>query len=153
MHLRYWDTPFGRIKHLVCAEIDQEVKLVLILEEHLICPADNPGKEEKKSYLIGRTSESRVWRVTFDERVALKVTAEAISFHWQKLKTDHKGRSAMVMDSPWIQELRKEAFFDMRYPNPKHFLILTENDTIEVISVNRPKIEDITGQHHLEPRC
>ncbi|MGH9551327.1 MAG: hypothetical protein ACRD3W_18225, partial [Terriglobales bacterium] len=54
--------------------------------------------------------------------------------------------TSLIEDSPWLDEVRGvapagESFVDVLHPNPKHFVILTEDYVMEILSDEEPEIK------------
>jgi hypothetical protein len=47
----------------------------------------------------------------------------------------------IVPDSPWVQEFVNEPILEVFNPGIVHYMIVTENDVIEVLSNEEPTIE------------
>lgn len=69
---------------------------------------------------------------------------------WERRKqmahADATGWTLIVPDSPWLREFTNEPVLDFFNPGIVHYLIVTENDVIEVLSNEEPKVERLDRQ-------
>lgn len=121
-----WETPLSAIKSIAMASLIDDGHLSIILEA--------PREE-------GRPR----WRVFFEKSPGYRNLIEEYRLElWEHLETTQQrcGNTFTVANSPWIAELRlREPLFDAHHPKVSHFVFLTEDDVIEVLSPGEPVIE------------
>lgn len=62
------------------------------------------------------------------------------------------GWTVVIPDSPWLADLRaKEALLDVYAPECRHFMIVTEDDVIDVLSPEVPEIREVAPADPAEP--
>ena len=88
------------------------------------------------------------WRIVFDGFVpGYRNLLEEFRLElWEHLELTHQrcGNTFTVTNSPWIVYLReKEGVFDSVYSEIDHYVVLTEDDVIEVLSPTKPKIDNL----------
>lgn len=121
-----WETPLSALGSVAMASLFDDGQLSITFE----APRE-----------LGRPR----WRVTFDKAPGYRNLVEEFRLElWHHLDSTQQrcGNTFTVANSPWIAELRqREALFDAHYPSASHFVFLTEDDIIEVLSPSRPSIE------------
>jgi len=85
------------------------------------------------------------YKITFHSFPAYRNIDESYRLElWQRRAplsdSDRLGWTLIVADSPWVQEFVNEPVLDLFNPGILHFLIVTENDVIEVLSNQEPTI-------------
>jgi len=124
--IKRWETPFSAIGSIALASLVDDGQLTITFE----APRE-PGRPR--------------WKVKFDKIAGYRNLLEEFRLElWQHLDTTQQrcGNTFTVANSPWIKELRRrEGVFEAIHPNSSHFVFLTEDDVIEVLSSNSPAIE------------
>jgi len=95
------------------------------------------------------------WRFTFDTCAGYRNLLEEFRLElWAHLDSTAQrcGTTFTVVHSPWIETLReKEGLFAAHYPAIQHYVFLTEDDVIEVLSPSVPTIEALGATPKNEP--
>src|ERR1039457_1307039 len=123
-----FETPFSSIKTLRCRDLLWGERLVLDLFEYVQSgPAEDmevPGGKESGVYPIGLTKSSRIWRLTFERPLAVRVRAESLKpYQRKKQEPPLPSRYCIVEKSLWLSELFPEQNIDPRLGelNPTHY--------------------------------
>jgi hypothetical protein len=127
---------------LGCRDLLWGERLVLDLFEYLETGAeeniDIAGEKISGTHPIGLTKESRIWRLTFERALALKVRDESLKFFQPKTKSGPPLPSPYCFTdkSPWLSELFPDPNIDSRLGDltPTHYVFDLWDDFIEIIS-------------------
>jgi len=82
-------------------------------------------------------------KITFSKVASFKITSERyMNYMWNEISESGAcGRTLFVENSEWIQNLSSsDGLFALFEKNPTHYLILTDNEVIDVLSSNYPEI-------------
>ena len=94
--------------------------------------------------LIVTVSETLTYQFTFGICPAYRNTLEEFCLGlWDHLKNNYPdcGNTFIVNNSPWLRDLRhNECLIDVHCPGAKHFVIVTGDDVIEILSNEEPAI-------------
>lgn len=125
-----WDTPLSDLKSVAMVSLVDDGELSITFE----APRE--------------TGRPR-WCVTFRTYPGYRNLLEEFRLElWSHLDSTNQrcGSTFTVANSPWIETLRtRESLFDTYYSRIKHYVLSTEDDVIEVLSPNAPRI-DALGQ-------
>ena len=121
-----WDTPLSDIGSVALASLlDSGGQLTITIE----APRE-PGRPR--------------WVFTFDTYPGYRNILEEFRLQlWEHLDATQQrcGNTFCVANSPWIEILRaEEGVFEHFYPKIAHYVILTEDDVIEILSPQLPTI-------------
>ena len=123
-----WQTPVSDAKSLVMVLLVDDGELSVILQD--------AGAPRRRRY-----------RFIFSNPIAYRnILEEYRTELWKKLEGQHKelGWTLQVLDSPWIQTLRKEEpLIDIKVSELSHYMICTEDDVVEILSAPVPVIVEI----------
>lgn len=123
-----WETPVSQAKSLVMVSLIQKVELSIILQDI-------------------RDPQRRRFQFTFSNYSAYRNILEEYRLElWSEIegKREGMGWTLIIPDSRWIAELKEsEALLEIHNPNLVHYMICTEDDVIEVLSDESPKIVEI----------
>lgn len=125
-----WETAISDLRQLSTVSVFDDGVLVITVA----------GQDE--------ASKRRLWRFSFDCALSYRVTDEAFLNHLWSVKAESPGAgSTFVLDgSPWLEELMSDPVFatalSSRKAPAKHFVIVTGDDGLEVISVDDPEVEE-----------
>lgn len=126
--IQRWETPLSRITRIAMAS--------LIDDGHLAITFEAPRQE-------GRPR----WRFVFERYPGYRNLMEEYRLQlWEHLDSTQQrcGNTFIVESSPWIVELRqKEGVFDAHFPTLFHYVFLTEDDVVEVLSPTVPLIQEL----------
>ena len=146
-----FDAPFSAIEGLGCRDLLWGARLVLDLFEYLESgPAEEvevAGKKVSGVHTIGLTKSSRIWRVTFERALALRVRDESLKFFQSKVKetTPLPSPYCFADKSAWLSELIPDTDVDPRLGEltPTHYVFALWDDFVEIIADDSPMIEEI----------
>jgi hypothetical protein len=129
--LKRWDTLMSDAKHLFMESLHDHAG---VLEIELADYSNNVA--------IAR------YQVTFRRYPAYRNIEESYRLElWQRRDrlTDSgpMGWTLIVPDSPWVQEFVNEPVLEFFNPGIVHFMIVTENDVLEVLSNEEPVIDQL----------
>jgi len=123
-----WDTPVSGLRANVMVSLVDDGKLTLTLED------------------IHSPQRTR-WRFIFNKYPAYRNILEEHRLElWEHLdKTNQRcGNTFTVLDSSWIASFRPgEPLLEIYFPTLIHYVIATEDDVIEVLSPEPPRIEEV----------
>jgi hypothetical protein len=150
MSFEKFETTFSDVEAVGCRDLLWGQKLILDLFEYLENgPAEEmkvAGEEVQNVYTIGLTRSSRIWRVTFERSLAVRIRDESIKFFESQNgpKPELPSRFCFTDRSPWLSEL---------FPNPTdprlgsvtpiHYVFDLLDDFVEIIADDNPTIENI----------
>jgi hypothetical protein len=107
------------------------------------------GNEGLAITLDARDSRHRWhrWRLVFERHPAYRNIMEEFRLElWRhRDETGQRcGWTFVVPDSPWVAAFKlDEELLEVWYPTIKHFVISTEDDVVEVLSPEPPRVEDL----------
>lgn len=130
-----WETPVSDLAYLALLELRQ-VGLSLTL--------DLEGK---------RGDVAEQWRVVFRRQAGYaNLREEYRARQWSVMPKTAKGWTIIHEESPWLAELRAEERFDL-YGNAaaRHYMVCTEDDVIDVLSVEPPVISRLVASEVAAP--
>lgn len=150
MAFESFDTAFSEIELVGCRNLLWGQKLILDLFEYLESgPAEEMevgGEGLQDVQTIGLTASSRIWRLTFERPLAVKVRDESIKFlaPQNKEKSQLPSRYCYTDTSPWLSELFPDPL-DPRVGDltPTHYVFDLLDDFVEIIADDNPTIEQI----------
>ena len=133
-----WETPLSDLKSVAMASLVDDGQLSITVE----APRED-----------GRPR----WHVTFETYPGYRNLLEQFRLElWTHLDSTRQrfGTTFTVADSPWIKTLREtEGVFDSYYPEIEHYVVLTEDDVIEVLSPDPPSIVALEPTPTVEKRA
>lgn len=134
-----WDTPIADIVSVAMASlVDSGGKLRITLEAPL-----ESGRPR--------------WEFVFDSYPGYRSLLEEFRLQlWGHLdETGQRcGNTFCVTNSPWIETLRKhEGVFAHYYPKIAHYVILTEDDVVEILSPEAPSVNALGSTPNDEARA
>jgi hypothetical protein len=83
------------------------------------------------------------WSFIFDQYPAYRNILEEYRYRlWNHLSTTSQrcGATFCVVNSPWIENLINEENLDIYHSKARHFILITEDDVIEVLSSGEPEV-------------
>jgi len=124
-----WNTPLSDIESVALASLsDSAGQLAITIEA-----PRQPGRPR--------------WEIIFDTYPAYRNLLEEFRLQlWDHLDATKQrcGNTFLVTTSPWIETLRhNEALFEHHHPTVSHYVILTEDDVLEILSPTSPIIKSI----------
>jgi hypothetical protein len=137
---------FSEIKGLGCRYVIWQSPLVLELFKY--CPSgptedfEIAGRKISGTRPANITKESRIWRLTFKQPIAMRVRDENI-YLMHPERDNLPSCYSFSKDSAWLSELRKEPLFS--FPNAIHSIFILWDDIVEIISDGLPTIEEISN--------
>jgi hypothetical protein len=136
------DTPFADVERLGCRDLLWGQKLILDLFEYLATgPAEEmevAGEKVSDVHTIALTASSRIWRLTFESPLAVRVRDESIR-HLEPRDNPQPqlpSRYCFTYKSPWLSELLPHAT-DPRLGEltPAHYVFDLLDDFIEIETI------------------
>lgn len=146
-----WSTPISTITHGSILAVAR-----LVVTSNRISDPSNESKNQglkgliieiKKFPPIHSSEEVDTINFVFPVCIALKLVDESYYTGFDKeVNLNQLGNTLIVEDSPWINRLRETSpmFGDCGPSNPKHYMFLTNDYTIEVISESTPTVQQVT---------
>lgn len=146
-HILKWDTPVSAISY----------GNSLLVEKLLVTPLNHFSKSSEEQEVRGLTIEIRNEPIEthpgdvkaasffFPHCIALRVVDEYYFSGGFEGDLNQLGSTLIVENSPWIAKLKNTSpTFDLCGPSdPKHYMILTNDYTIEVISDFVPTVKQL----------
>src|SRR4051812_23448025 len=150
MSFKAFETAFSEVTGVGCRDLLWGARLVLDLFEYLQSgPSEEmevAGETVKDTHTIGLTASSRIWRLTFEQPLAVRVRDESIRFlePQDDSKLQLPSRYCFANSSPWLSELFPDPL-DPRLGSwtPTHYVFDLLDDFIEIIADETPTIEVI----------
>lgn len=96
-------------------------------------------------FILKNDSDSLVLKVEFESHLAYRNSDEGDRLRFfSKIKADGKQHTIYsVLNSEWVDWLVKEAMGKYTLEEVSHYLVLTPNDVIEVLSLGPPTISKL----------
>src|SRR5689334_12262018 len=147
------EAPFADVERLGCRDLFWGEHVILDLFEYLESgPAGEVEVEGQKvsDVQIGLTPSSRIWRLTFERALALKVRDESLKFFQPQTQPEPEFPSVccFAYKSPWLSEI----FPDSSQGDPRlgelvpiHYVFALLDDFIEIIADDSPIIEQVAN--------
>jgi len=121
-----WNTPLSALQSVAMVSLIDDGQLSITFE----APRE-PGRPR--------------WRVTFENAPGYRNLLEEYRLElWHHIDSTQQrcGNTFTVANSPWLAELRQhEGIFDAHHTSAAHFVFLTEDDVVEVLSSAQPVID------------
>jgi len=136
-HLRRWETPMSDVDHLFMESLtDRGGRLQIEVGDY-----------------VNNEAVSR-YRITFENYPAYRNILEEYRLQlWQTRAANvHSGATGwtlIVNDSPWIREFDNEPLLTLFNKELLHYVVVTEDDVIEVLSNRAPMIELIPQRQNV----
>lgn len=132
-----WDTPLSDIESVALASLsDSAGELAITIE-------------------APRESGRPRWEIVFDTYPGYRNLLEEFRLQlWEHLDGTKQrcGNTFSVANSPWIESLRQnEGLFEHHHPTISHYVILTEDDVLEILSPRSPIISSLGNTPNNEP--
>jgi hypothetical protein len=145
------NAPFSDIEGLGCRDLIWGERLILDLFEYLESgppeEMDVAGEKVSGVQTIGLTKASRIWRLTFERALAVRVRDESLKFFQSKVReeTPLPSPCCFTEKSPWLSELIPETDIDPRLGELTltHYVFALWDDFVEIIADDSPTIEQI----------
>lgn len=119
-----WDTPISDAKSIQMVSLsDTSAGLVVILED-----VRSPTRE--------RVS------IAFEMFVAYQNILEEYR-NWGDWNIEGLGWTVVATANPWSVDIKQEPMVEMIHQDAKHYIIVTEDDVIDVLSDSSPIIEEL----------
>jgi hypothetical protein len=129
-----WDTPMSDAKHLFMESLHDHAGLLEIeLADYLNNTAVARYKVTFRSYPAYRNIEEHYRLELWKRRAELN-------------DPDATGWTFIVPDSLWVQEFANEPIFEFFNEGIVHYMIITEDDVIEVLDNRDPTVEALVGK-------
>jgi hypothetical protein len=146
-----FDAPFSVVEGLGCRTLLWGERLVLDLFEYLETgPAeeiDVAGEKVSGVHTVGLTKFSRIWRLTFQRALAVRVRDESLKFFQSKIKEQAPLPSPYCFadKSAWLSELIPDTPVDPRLGEltPIHYVFALWDDFVEIIADDSPTIQEV----------
>lgn len=92
------------------------------------------------------------FQIVWDRVSAWRVTDESYWDPWSNDPSEKIGVTNEVENSSWLEELRQcnANLIDFHEPGTKHYVILTRDRVVEVLSVKEPYIAKCIGRKNLD---
>jgi hypothetical protein len=145
------NAPFSDVKGLGCRDLLWGERLILDLFEYLESgppeEVEIAGETVSGVHTIGLTPDSRIWRLTFERALAVRVRDESLKFFQSKVKEETPLPSPYCFtdNSPWLSELIPDTKIEPRLGEltPTHYVFALWDDFVEIIADDSPTIERI----------
>lgn len=146
-----FEAAFSDVGGLGCRDLRWGERLILDLFEYLESgPAEAieaAGETITGVHPIGLTKSSRIWRLTFERALAVRVRDESLKFFQAETREEFPLPSpyCFTEKSAWLAELIPDPNFNPRLGEltPTHYVFDLLDDYVEIVSDDSPIIEEI----------
>jgi hypothetical protein len=148
------EAAFSSVERLGCRDVLWGERLILDLFEYLESgdaqEVEVGGEKLEGVQTIGLTKASRIWRLTFERALAVRVRDESLRFFQPKPEEESPLPAAccFTYQSAWLSELFPDPTFNQHLGElaPTHYIFNLLDDLVEIVADDSPTIEEIENE-------